>query len=180
MFVAESSTRRKQMLQVKSVTEHSGTLYQVIPLLRELAEFEKMAADFAPSEVKLREQINRNANPTLRIQLAYDYYTPVGVVVYYIGDYSSFKTRWNIYLEDVFVKETHRGQGLLRRLLKPVAELALLRGTEVIFSVLDWNKNAIAAYKRLGATEAGYKVDGKGAKWLTMVFRDKALEALAG
>lgn len=167
------------MIDIRPVKQFDNLL-PVMSLLRQLAIFEKMEDDFSPDTDRLRVQLSHNANPQLHIKLAYDSVTPVGVVIYYIGDYTSFRSRWRVYLEDVFVKESHRGRGVLRKLLKPVAELAVDRRIEEIaFAALVWNQNAIAAYKHLGAVETGDKVDERGDRWRTMAFRGRALVALA-
>jgi GNAT superfamily N-acetyltransferase len=66
--------------------------------------------------------------------------------------YSTFLTRPGIYLEDLFVLESHRGRGAGRALLAEVKRIAQLRGAgRLEWSVLDWNAAAIAFYRRLGA-----------------------------
>lgn len=167
------------MIKIESVGQF-GRTDDVIKLLRELAVFERMEDEFHPKESSLQAHVSHNAAMPLHIYLAMDDGKAVGVVVFYVGEYSSFKTGWRVYLEDIFVAESHRGRGLLRRLLQPVARLAQsCEIAEIAFSVLDWNENAIAAYKRLGAVETGYKVAEDGVKWLTMAFRGDTLDALA-
>lgn len=166
------------MIMIKPLDQY-GPFGSVIELLRQLAVFEKMEGGFEPDEDCLRTHLESSINP-LHIYLACDGLKPVGVVVFYVGQYSTFKSRWRVYLEDIYVAKEYRGQGLLRRLLQPVALHALQAGhTEVAFSVLDWNKNAQAAYQALGAEVEGHYVERAGQTWLRMVFRGEALEALA-
>lgn len=66
--------------------------------------------------------------------------------------YSTFLTQPGLYLEDLFVQEAYRGQGMGKALLKAIAQLALDRGYgRLEWSVLDWNASAIGFYERMGA-----------------------------
>ena len=65
---------------------------------------------------------------------------------------STFKGRPVLYLEDLFVREHARGQGLGTILLREVARRALARECDrVEWTVLDWNEPAIRFYKSIGA-----------------------------
>ena len=167
------------MVKIESVGQF-GDVHKAIALLRELAIFERMEESFKLSTDKLRTHVSPRSEMPLHVYLAMDGHDAVGIVVFYVGEYSSFKTGWRVYLEDVFIKESHRGQGLLRQLLRPVAERALAGDIpEVGFAVLDWNKDAQEAYRALGdELEGRYEEEG-GSTWLRMVFRREALEALA-
>ena len=66
--------------------------------------------------------------------------------------YSTFLTRPGLYLEDLYVQESARGQGIGSALLRRVFELAKQREAgRLEWAVLDWNSNAIAFYERMGA-----------------------------
>lgn len=66
--------------------------------------------------------------------------------------YSTFLTRPGLYLEDLFVRESHRGKGVGHALLSEVARIATQRGAgRLEWSVLDWNAKAITFYERFGA-----------------------------
>ncbi len=67
--------------------------------------------------------------------------------------YSTFLTRPGLYLEDLFVRPEYRRQGVGTALLQALARLADERHYgRLEWSVLDWNKSAIAFYERMGAT----------------------------
>jgi diamine N-acetyltransferase len=138
-----------------------------------------MEDEFHPLESSLRAQVS-NASVPLHVYLAMDECEAVGVVVFYIGEYNSFKTTWRLYLEDIYIKESHRGKGLLRKLLKPAAVRAQ-RGLipEIAFAVLDWNTDAQVAYKALGTETEGRFIEEGGRTWLRMVFREEVVTALA-
>src|SRR2546427_12997292 len=77
--------------------------------------------------------------------------TPIGFALYYFT-YSTFLGRPTLYLEDLFVLAEARGNGAGRALLRALAKIAVRRGCgRMEWTVLDWNKNSIRFYKRLGA-----------------------------
>lgn len=76
---------------------------------------------------------------------------PVGFALYFYN-YSTFKTRRGLYLEDLFVLPEHRGKGYGKRLLLHLAKLAYEKGCgRMEWCCLDWNAPSIAFYKSLGA-----------------------------
>lgn len=76
----------------------------------------------------------------------------VGYALFFTS-YSTFLTQPGLYLEDLYVQERHRGQGIGKALLQHVAKLVAERDYgRLEWSVLDWNESAIAFYETLGAT----------------------------
>lgn len=70
----------------------------------------------------------------------------------FFTSYSTFLTKPGLYLEDLFVQERYRGQGIGKALLKGVAQVVHDRGYgRLEWSVLDWNEPSIAFYRRMGA-----------------------------
>jgi len=66
--------------------------------------------------------------------------------------YSTFLGRRTLWLEDLFVRPEHRGQGLGKAFLRRLARLAVERNCgRFEWAVLDWNAPAIAFYESLGA-----------------------------
>ena len=77
----------------------------------------------------------------------------IGFALYFHA-YSTFLTRWGIYLEALYVKPAFRGHGAGFGLLKRMAEIALESGYQRLdFSVLSWNRLAINLYRKLGAQD---------------------------
>ncbi|MDP6692024.1 MAG: GNAT family N-acetyltransferase [Alphaproteobacteria bacterium] len=73
---------------------------------------------------------------------------PVGLCLFF-HNYSTWEGRAGLYVEDLFVEPTLRGQGLGRDLMAAVARVALDRGcARVDLSVLDWNPTR-AFYDRI-------------------------------
>ena len=95
----------------------------------------------------------------------------VGFALYF-HNYSTWRGRAGLYLEDLFVEPSQRGRGVGRRLLGALARIAVDRGcARMEWMVLDWNEPAIAFYRSLGARP----VDG----WHVFRLDDAALTDLA-
>ncbi|KAG0258591.1 hypothetical protein BG011_003188 [Mortierella polycephala] len=76
---------------------------------------------------------------------------PVGLALYFTN-YSTWRGRGGIYLEDLFIKESIRGQRIGRRLLGELArEVEQMNGGRLEWSVLKWNEPSIQFYKSMGA-----------------------------
>jgi GNAT superfamily N-acetyltransferase len=74
----------------------------------------------------------------------------IGFALYYIR-YSTWKGQV-MYLEDLLVTESMRGQGIGRMLIDQLIEEAKEKGFKrICWQVLDWNEPAINFYKKLGA-----------------------------
>lgn len=74
--------------------------------------------------------------------------TPVGYAIA-LEKYSSFLAKPTLYLEDLFVLETHRGRGIGTALFNHVRGIGQARGCgRMEWEVLDWNENAINFYKQ--------------------------------
>ncbi|XP_066912729.1 thialysine N-epsilon-acetyltransferase-like [Clytia hemisphaerica] len=76
--------------------------------------------------------------------------TMIGYALFF-PTYSTWNGR-TIKIEDLYIEPAFRGKGYGTQMLKRVNEIALSEGcSRVHWNVLDWNKNAIEFYKRLGA-----------------------------
>ena len=91
----------------------------------------------------------------------------VGISLYFYN-YSTWRARPGIYLEDLYVKQSERGKGYGRRLLVELAkEVVAMKGGRLEWSVLKWNEPSIKFYESeaIGAkmmTEwASMRVDGE-------------------
>ncbi len=80
----------------------------------------------------------------------------VGISIYY-WRYSTWKGK-RLYLEDIVVTESERGQGAGKMLFDRVMGKSLEANcTGMMWQVLDWNQPAINFYNKYGATlEAGW------------------------
>jgi GNAT superfamily N-acetyltransferase len=96
---------------------------------------------------------------------------PVGFAMFF-PTFSSFRGQPGLYLEDIFVRPQHRGQGIGKALLASVAQLARRRGYGWMeWSVLDWNEPAIGFYRSLGA--------GRLDEWTVYRIEEAPLDRLA-
>jgi GNAT superfamily N-acetyltransferase len=70
----------------------------------------------------------------------------------FFHNFSTFLTKKGLYLEDLYVKQAHRGKGFGKQMLVKLAQLAVERNCgRFEWSVLDWNEPAINFYKAVGA-----------------------------
>ena len=122
----------------------------IFTLIRELAEFERLAHEVVGDETLLAEHLF-GPRPAAEVLLAFAAEAPAGFALFF-QNFSTFLARPGIYLEDLFVRPEFRRHGLGRTLLQNLARLAVERGCgRFEWAVLDWNENAIAFYKKLGA-----------------------------
>ncbi|KAL1779320.1 diamine acetyltransferase 2 [Sigmodon hispidus] len=153
----------------------------ILRMIRELAEFEKLSNQVKISEEALRAD-GFGENPFFHCLVAEVDSGPgeaqgpcvVGYGLYYFI-YSTWKGR-NIYLEDIYVMPQYRGQGIGTKIIKKVAEVALEKGcSQFRLAVLDWNKTAMDLYKSLGAQDL---TEAEG--WRSFRFEEEAMKELAG
>ncbi|XP_012631747.2 thialysine N-epsilon-acetyltransferase isoform X2 [Microcebus murinus] len=138
-------------LRIREAKE--GDCADILRLVRELAEYEKLS-----DQVTISEE-----GPCV-----------VGYGLYYFV-YSTWTGRC-IYLEDIYVTPEHRGQGIGSKIIKKVAEVALDKGcSQFRLAVLDWNKKAMDLYKALGAQDL---TEAEG--WHSFRFEGKAMREMAG
>lgn len=122
----------------------------ILGLIRELAEYEKLAHEVEATEERLRRTLFADP-PAAHCIIAFLDGQPAGFAIYFFN-YSTFLARPGLYLEDLFVKPSHRGDGIGKALLLRLAKVANARGCgRMEWSVLDWNEPAIGFYKKLGA-----------------------------
>ncbi|EDM04877.1 spermidine/spermine N1-acetyl transferase 2 (predicted), isoform CRA_a [Rattus norvegicus] len=153
----------------------------IMRMIRELAEFEKLSHQVKISEEALRAD-GFGENPFFHCLVAEIIPAPgepqgslvVGYGLYYFI-YSTWTGR-NIYLEDIYVMPKYRGQGIGTKIIKKVAEVALRKGcSQFRLAVLNWNKKAVNLYKFLGAQDL---TESEG--WLSFRFEGEAMRELAG
>lgn len=124
----------------------------VFSLVRELAEYEKLAHEVVGDEASLRAHLFGEPRRA-EVLLVEDAGEVVGFALFF-HNYSTFLTRPGIYLEDLFVRPAHRRRGHGRALLQALARLAVERGCgRFEWSVLDWNRSAMDFYESLGARQ---------------------------
>jgi GNAT superfamily N-acetyltransferase len=137
----------------------------IIQLIRELAAYENEPA----SSVRITEaDVLRDGfgeHPRFETLLAGKDGRSDGLALFF-HNYSTWEGRSGIYLEDLFVRESARGQGLGLALMQRLAAIALERGCRRLdFWVLHWNPTR-DFYHRLGIRHMDqwlpYRLDGAG------------------
>jgi GNAT superfamily N-acetyltransferase len=143
---------------------HFETLYNIpmirsatvedVPMIarqiRALAEYERLPHAVILDEALLREHLF-GPRPYAEALMAEDDGQTVGFALFF-HNYSTFRGRPGLYLEDLFIEPAYRGKGYGKALLLELARLAVQRGCHrVEWSVLNWNEPAIGFYKKLGA-----------------------------
>lgn len=78
----------------------------------------------------------------------------------FFSNYSTWRGRPGLYLEDLFVPDEHRRKGVGAALLRRLARIAVDRGcARIDWAVLDWNDPAIDFYRSMGAQpESGWTI----------------------
>jgi len=131
-----------------------GDEHTVFGLIEALARYARLAHEVSGSVQALREHLF-GARPAAEALLA-EHETggakeAVGFALYFTN-YSTFRTRPGIYLEDLFVVDAHRRRGVGRALFDEVIRVAEARGAgRLEWNVLQWNESAISFYRQLGA-----------------------------
>lgn len=156
----------------------------ILELIRELADYEheldavEASEDtllstiaFAPEDIESTSTAP-NTEPTspsrpARCLLLFDEDDkPVGMALYFYN-YSTWRAKAGIYLEDLFVRQTGRKKGYGKRLLVELAkEVVATKGGRLEWSVLKWNEPSIQFYESIGAKMmnewVGMRVDREG------------------
>ncbi len=137
-------------LTIRAAT--SADVPLVLEFIRALAEYEKLAAEVTADEAGLAATLfPASGRPAAECRLAFVDGVAAGFAIYFTN-YSTFLAKPGLHLEDLFVKPEFRGRGVGKALLLGLARLANERGYgRMEWTVLDWNKPAIAFYESLGA-----------------------------
>ena len=123
----------------------------ILELIREFAEYEKLTHFVTATSERLRETLF-GKNPAAEVILAHWNQECAGYAVFF-GTYSTFLAEPGLYLEDLYVKQHLRGNGIGLAIFRYVAKASLQRGCKRLeWGVLDWNEPAIEFYRNLGAS----------------------------
>jgi GNAT superfamily N-acetyltransferase len=122
----------------------------VLSFVRELAEYEKLLHELEATVADIDAALFGD-NPLLFCEIAQWQGEPVGFAVWFFN-FSTFRGRAGLYLEDLFIRPSHRGKGIGKAMLIHLAQQCLAsRGAFLQWAVLDWNTPSIDFYKSLGA-----------------------------
>ena len=127
----------------------------ILKFIKELAEYEK-EPDAVEATVEILEEENGEC---------------VGFALFFFN-FSTWRGKAGLYLEDLYVQPQYRGKGYGKMLLSYLANQAMEQGCPRFeWIVLDWNKPSIDFYKAMGA----YPLD----EWTVYRLENEALSALA-
>lgn len=136
---------------------------RILELITALAIYEKEPDAVVATEQDLHAALF-SANPRVHAVLCDIDNTNVGFALYFYN-FSTWRGKHGIFLEDLFVEPEHRGKGAGLALLKYLAKKAVTEGCERFeWNVLDWNTPSIEFYESVGAVAMsewiGYRLSG--------------------
>jgi len=138
---------------IESLADHLGLAHEVVATEEDLYD-----ALFGP-------------RPKAEVIIVYADEDPAGFALFY-DNYSTFRGRGGIHLEDLYVRDRWRGAGLGRYLLAHLAALTRQRGcSRLEWWVLASDDAAVGFYEAIGASAKG--------EWNIYRLQGAALEALA-
>ncbi|WP_310542577.1 GNAT family N-acetyltransferase [Phenylobacterium sp.] len=142
----------------------------IMGFIRALADYERLLHEVEATEADLAGHLF-GETPRLFCDIAEQDGAPVGFAIWFYN-YSTFRGRHGIYLEDLFVIPEARGLGAGKALLRALAQRCEAQGlARLEWAVLNWNAPAIAFYDGLGA--------GAQTEWTVRRLTDEALTRLA-
>ena len=121
----------------------------IVRFVRGLAEYEREPEAVVLTPEVLRAQME-SADPPFECLIA-EHGEAAGFALFF-RNYSTWRGRPGLFLEDLFVAPEYRRKGIGRALLRRLAAISVQRGYgRMEWSVLDWNTPAHEFYRALGA-----------------------------
>jgi len=122
----------------------------IFDLVRELADYEKLAGEVDATPEAIAAALFAS-EPRLFCDIAEWDAEPVGFAVWFLN-FSTFRGRHGIYVEDLFVRPAFRGKGIGKALMARLAKRSVDDGlARFEWAVLDWNAPSINFYRSIGA-----------------------------
>lgn len=122
----------------------------ILYFINQLAEYEK-----APEQVKATPQkliaSLFSEGATAHALLCEQHGEAIGFAVYFFN-YSTWLGQNGLYLEDLYIEPSKRGQGAGKAIMQHLAKEAITKNCgRFEWVVLDWNQSAIEFYNSIGA-----------------------------
>ena len=122
----------------------------ILNFIKALAEYEHLSEEAVASEADLSRDLFGDT-PRVFCDIAEWEGQPAGFALWFYN-YSTFRGRHGLYLEDLFVNPEFRGKGIGKALLVHLAKRCADEGLgRFEWWVLDWNTPSIDFYKAQGA-----------------------------
>lgn len=143
----------------------------LLELIRELARFEKLEHEVEATPESLSDSLF-GPKPVAGALLGRVDGEMAGYALYFFT-FSSFIGRAGIWLEDLYVRPAYRRQGLGRAMIEAVARIGAERNCgRFEWTALNWNKNALDFYQKLGAKMMD--------EWVLVRLNSEGLRRVAG
>jgi GNAT superfamily N-acetyltransferase len=143
----------------------------IYDFVRQLAEYEKLLETVRATEQDIAIAL-WGASPRAYCEIVEADGEAVGFALWFYN-FSTFRGRAGIYVEDLFVVPEARGLGAGKALLAGLAQRCIDENLgRLEWAVLDWNQPAIAFYDGIGAQAMD--------EWTVRRVSGDALERLAG
>lgn len=135
-------------------------VHAILQLLREHAAFERDLHNLQATEASLTQTItfghpdSNSTSPSspVRCLLLYNESGATAGFSIFFYNYSSWRSRPGIYIEDLYIRDMERGKGYGKLLLQETAREALrIRCGRLEWSVACWNEASIRFYQKMGA-----------------------------
>lgn len=155
-------------LTIRSATATDAAL--ILAFVRELADYEKLLHEVEAREADIARDLF-GEHPRVFCDIADWDGEPAGFALWFYN-YSTFRGRHGLYLEDLYVRPPYRGQGIARALMRHLARRCVDEGLgRFEWWVLNWNEPAIRFYRSIGAAPMD--------EWTVQRVTGDALKALA-
>jgi GNAT superfamily N-acetyltransferase len=155
-------------LSIRPAEERDAGL--ILDFIRELATYERLAHEVVATQDDIARALF-GLQPRAFADIAEWDGEPAGFALWFYN-FSTFRGRHGIYLEDLFVRPEFRSRGLGKALLRHLARRCVAEGLPRLeWWVLDWNEPALRFYRSIGAVPMD--------EWTVQRVTGKALERLA-
>lgn len=160
--VQESVSQAHWNVAIRSAKPGDEAL--VCDFIRALADYERLLQECQATQENISTALF-GPSPRAFCDIAEADGAPAGFALWFYN-FSTFRAKHGIYLEDLFVRPELRGRGIGKALLVHLAQRAVREGcARFEWSVLDWNEPSIEFYKSLGAVPRPdwtvFRVDGE-------------------
>jgi GNAT superfamily N-acetyltransferase len=157
------------MLQIRQARPGDAAL--VLRFIKELAAYEREPNQVVATEADIDAMLF-GEGPRAYCDIAEWDGEPAGIALWFYN-FSTWRGRHGVYLEDLYVPPQMRGHGIGKAMLGRLARRCVEEGLDRMdWQVLTWNAPAIAVYERIGA----FPNDG----WRNFRLSGEALKAFAG